>query len=79
MMINMIYGGINMSEVCQCPDEDNTIDICVGQYKAAMRETDKWFAILRKHCGHNKNDINCNAGKKGFCVRNTCPILKGEK
>ena len=64
-----------MSEVCQCPDEDHTIPICVGQYQASMNEADRWFKMLKKYCGNN-DGMKCKVEGAIFCTTSTCVLLK---
>ena len=70
-----------MSEVCQCEDKDHTVEICIGQYQQAMKEADKWFLMLQKHCEH-KVDLFCHipVGEVPpgviICMAKKCPLVK---
>ena len=73
-----------MDSVCQCKNEDHTVEICIGEIQRLNREANGFFTLLQERCEHNKR-------KTGLCYIplelhpepgilpcrfSTCPIIK---
>jgi hypothetical protein len=50
-----------MSDVCNCPNKDHTLEICIGQIQEHQREINKYFTMMSEHCDFNINS-ECQKG-----------------